>query len=46
MTGNYRQAASAALTEQFGATLHVQSNTTLSGALNVTVNHKHPRCRA
>ena len=42
VTGNYSQAASAALTESFGATLHVQSNATLSGALNVTVNPKHP----
>jgi len=42
VTGNYSQAASAALTESFGATLHVQSNATLSGALNVTVNPKRP----
>jgi len=42
VTGNYSQAASAALTEQFGSTLHVDSNATLSGALNVTVNLKHP----
>jgi hypothetical protein len=42
VTGNYSQAASAALAESFGATLHVQSNATLSGALNVTVNPKHP----
>ena len=42
VTGNYSQVASAALTESFGATLHVQLNATLSGALNVTVNPKHP----
>jgi hypothetical protein len=42
VTGNYSQTASAALTEQFGSTLHVNSNATLSGALNVTVNPKHP----
>ena len=42
VTGNYSQAASAALTEQFGATLHVQGNATLSGALNVQVNPKRP----
>jgi hypothetical protein len=42
VTGTYSQAASAALTESFGATLHVQSTATLSGALNVTVNPKHP----
>jgi fibronectin-binding autotransporter adhesin len=40
VTGNYTQTA--ALTEQFGSTLHVSSNATLSGALNVTVNPKHP----
>jgi hypothetical protein len=40
VTGNYTQTA--ALTEQFGSTLHVNSNATLSGALNVTVNPKHP----
>ena len=42
VTGTYSQTASAALTEQFGSTLHVNSNATLSGALNVTVNPKHP----
>jgi hypothetical protein len=42
VTGNYSQTGGAALTEQFGATLHVQSNATLSGAVNVTVNPKHP----
>jgi fibronectin-binding autotransporter adhesin len=42
VTGNYSQTASAALTEQFGSTLDVSSNATLSGALNVTVNPKHP----
>jgi hypothetical protein len=42
VTGNYSQTGSAALTEQFGSTLHVNSNATLSGALNVTVNPKHP----
>jgi hypothetical protein len=42
VTGNYTQAAGATLTEMFGATLHVQSNAALSGALNVQVNPKHP----
>jgi hypothetical protein len=42
VTGNYSQASSAALTEQFGATLHVQSSATLSGALNLQVNPKRP----
>jgi fibronectin-binding autotransporter adhesin len=40
VTGNYTQTA--ALTEQFGSTLHVNSNATLSGVLNVTVNPKYP----
>jgi fibronectin-binding autotransporter adhesin len=42
VAGNYSQTASAALTEQFGSTLDVTSNATLSGALNVTVNPKRP----
>jgi hypothetical protein len=42
VTGNYTQTGSAALNELFGSTLHVNSNATLSGALNVTVNPKHP----
>jgi hypothetical protein len=42
VTGNYSQAADAGLTEQFGSTLDVGSNATLSGALNVTVNPKQP----
>jgi hypothetical protein len=42
VTGNYSQAASAGLTEQFGSTLNVGSNATLSGTLTVTVNPKHP----
>ena len=44
VTGNYSQAANAALTESFGSysTLNVKQNATLSGALNVTVNPKHP----
>jgi hypothetical protein len=42
VTGNYTQTASGALAEQFGSTLNVTSNATLSGALNVTVNPKHP----
>ncbi len=42
VTGSYTQAAAAALTEQFGSTLNVNSNATLSGTLNVTVNPKHP----
>jgi hypothetical protein len=42
--GNYSQAADAALTESFGnySTLNVKHNATLSGALNITVNPKHP----
>jgi hypothetical protein len=42
VTGSYNQAAGAVLTELFASTLHVASNATLSGALNVTVNFKHP----
>jgi hypothetical protein len=42
VTGNYTQTGAGALTEQFGSTLHVNSNATLSGALNVTINPKHP----
>jgi fibronectin-binding autotransporter adhesin len=42
VTGNYTQTGGGALTGQFGSTLHVNLNATLSGALNVTVNPKHP----
>jgi hypothetical protein len=42
VTGNYTQTAGGALTEVFGSTLHVNSNATLSGALNVTINPKRP----
>ena len=43
VTGNYTQTGSASLTELFGSgTLHVNSSATLSGALKVTVNPKHP----
>jgi hypothetical protein len=42
VTGNYTQTGGGALTEQFGSTLQVNLNATLSGALNVTVNPKHP----
>ena len=42
VTGNYAQTGGAALTEQFGSTLQVSLNATLSGPLNVTVNPKHP----
>ena len=42
VTGNYTQTGAAALTEQFGSPLHVNLNATLSGALNVTINPKHP----
>ena len=44
LIGNYSQAAGAALTETFGnySTLNVKQNATLSGALNVEVNPKHP----
>jgi hypothetical protein len=41
--GNYTQAAAAALTEMFGnGKLNVKQNATLSGALNIEVNPKHP----
>ena len=42
--GNYSQAAGGALTEMFGnySTLNVKQTATLSGALNVEVNPKHP----
>lgn len=42
--GNYSQGAGAALTENFGSysTLNVKQTATLSGALNVEVNPKHP----
>jgi hypothetical protein len=41
--GNYSQSADAALTELFAnGTLNVKQNATLSGALDVTVNPKHP----
>ena len=45
VTGNYTQAADAALTEMFGSysTLNVKQNATISGALNIEVNPKHPR---
>jgi hypothetical protein len=42
VTGNYVQTGGGALTEQFGSTLQVDLSATLSGALNVTVNPKHP----
>ena len=42
VTGNYTQTSGGALTEQFGSTLRVNLNATLSGALNVTINFKHP----
>jgi hypothetical protein len=42
VAGNYTQTASATLTEVFTETLIVTGNATLSGALNVTVNPKHP----
>ena len=42
VTGNYTQTSGAALTEQFGSTLHVNLNAALSGALNVAVNPKRP----
>jgi len=42
VTGNYSQSSSAKLSEQFGSTLHVNANATLSGALNVSVNPKRP----
>jgi len=42
LTNGYSQGAGAALSEQFGSTLHVNSNAALSGALDITVNPKHP----
>ena len=46
VTGNYIQTSGATLLETFGSngssTLSVKSNATLSGALNVQVNPKHP----
>ena len=42
VTGSYTQTSGGALTEQFGSTLHVNSNATLAGALNVTINPKRP----
>jgi len=42
VTGNYVQTGGGALTEQFGSTLQVDLSATLSGALNVTINPKHP----
>jgi hypothetical protein len=42
VTGNYTQASGAALSEQFSSTLHVGGSATLSGALNITINPKHP----
>ena len=46
VTGNYLQTSGATLLETFGSngssTLSVKSNATLSGALNVQVNPKHP----
>jgi hypothetical protein len=42
VTGNYTQTAGAALAEQFTQTLNVTGKATLSGALNITVNPKHP----
>jgi hypothetical protein len=42
VTGNYTQTGGAALTEYFGSTLHVNSNATVSGALNVMVSPKRP----
>ena len=43
VVGNYTQAAGAALSETFAnGTLNVKQNATLSGALNIAVNPKHP----
>jgi hypothetical protein len=42
VTGNYTQTSGGTLTEMFGSSLHVDSNATLSGALSVQVNPKHP----
>jgi hypothetical protein len=42
VTGDYTQTAGGELSEQFGSTLHVNSNATLSGALTITVNLRHP----
>ena len=42
VTGTYTQTSAAALTEQFGSTLQVNSSASISGALNITINPKHP----
>ena len=42
VTGNYVQTVGAALSEQFGSTLTVDLNASLSGALKVTINPKRP----
>ena len=42
VTGNYTQSSAAALSEQFSTTLNVSGTATLSGALNITINPKHP----
>lgn len=42
VTGNYTQSSAAALAEQFSTTLNVSGTATLSGALNITINPKHP----
>ena len=42
VTGSCIQTSGGALTERFGSMLHLTSNATLAGALNVTINPKHP----
>jgi hypothetical protein len=42
VTGSYTQNAGGTLSEQFGATLEVSARATLTGALTVTINPKHP----
>ena len=42
VTGNYVQTGGAGLSEQFGSTLTVDLNASLSGALKVTINPKRP----
>jgi hypothetical protein len=42
VTGSYTQSSAAGLNEQFSSTLSVDGSATISGALNITVNPKHP----
>ncbi len=42
VTGNYTQSSAAGLNEQFSSTLSVEGSATISGALNISINPKHP----